>query len=68
VDQLEYLRAFIFVEVEPRGLQVWPEVIDDQHEAEFVGLIHSMERELKGCLHLDGTTEIVGRVPSVVLG
>jgi hypothetical protein len=68
VDQLEDLRALIFGEVEPRNLQVWPEVFDDQHKAKVIGLIHSMEGELKGCLHLDCATEIVGGVPFVVLG
>ena len=68
VDRLEDLGAHIFGEVKQRIKQVWPEVVDDQHEAQVIGLIYSMERKLKGCLHLDGATEIVDRVPSVVLG
>ena len=68
VDRQEDLRALIFGEVEPRNLQVWPEVFDDQHKAKVIGLIHSMKRELKGCLHLDCATEIVAGVPFVVLG
>ena len=68
VDRQEDLGALIFGEVKPRIMQVWPEVVDDQHEAQVIGLIYSMERKLKGCLHLDGATEIVDRVPSVVLG
>ena len=34
VDRLEDLGAHIFGEVKPRIMQVWPEVIDDQHEAQ----------------------------------
>jgi hypothetical protein len=67
VDLLEDLRALIFADVEPRNLQVWPEVIDDQYEALGAVTIHLTERELKVGLHLDGATEVALDVPMVVL-
>jgi len=69
VDRQEDLvGAHILGDVKPRIMHVWPEVVDDQHEAQVIGPIHSMERKLKGCLHVDGATAIVDRVPSVVPG
>ena len=68
LDHLEDLGGLIFVEVKPRSLHVWPEVINNQHEALCARLIHWEERKLKGCLDLDGATKVVGRVPSVVEG